>query len=141
MDTERRAPSEAGFTMIEVLIAMVLLAVGLLALEAVGIGAARLNARAERQSAYVARATGQMESALRDIRSVQALTAATPKSVTLPDGAVMTTDVTPSDGDGVAATHELFTVQVKVKPAAGNRVLAKDSVLLTTNTYVAPTIP
>jgi prepilin-type N-terminal cleavage/methylation domain-containing protein len=137
--TERR--SDAGFTMIEVLIAMVLLAVGLLSLEAVGIGAARLNARAERQSAYVARATGQMESALRDVRRVQALTAATPTPVTLPDGAVMTTTLTASDGDGVAATSELYTLKVKVKPAAGNTVLKKDSVLLTTNTYVAPTIP
>jgi prepilin-type N-terminal cleavage/methylation domain-containing protein len=139
--TERRERSDAGFTIIEVLIAMVLLAVGLLSLEAVGIGAARLNARAERQSAYVARATGQMESALRDVRRVQALTAATPATLTLPDGAVMTTSVKGSDGDNVAATNELYTVQVKVKPAAGNRVLRNDSVLLTTNTYVSPTLP
>ncbi len=141
MDTERRARSDAGFTMIEVLIAMVLLAVGLLSLEAVGIGAARLNARAERQSAYVARATGQMESALRDVRRVQALTAATPATVTLPDGAVMTTSVSGTDGDGVVATKELYTVQVKVKPAAATKVLKGDSVLLTTNTYVTPTLP
>ena len=51
----------AGFTLIEVMIALVILAVGLLSLEALGIGAARVNTLAEKQSRYTAAAVTGME--------------------------------------------------------------------------------
>jgi prepilin-type N-terminal cleavage/methylation domain-containing protein len=53
--------STGGFTLIEVMIAMVILAVGLLSLEALGIGAARLNTLAQKQSRYTAVAVSGME--------------------------------------------------------------------------------
>lgn len=60
---------EDGFTLIEVLVAMVILAVGLLSLEALGIGAARSIAVADRQSGYVTLASDSLESALHQLRS------------------------------------------------------------------------
>lgn len=66
-------PRDAGgFTLIEVLVALVILAVGLLALEAMSIGAAKMNARAERRSTYVAVATDTLERTLSRIRETGA---------------------------------------------------------------------
>ncbi|HVH13692.1 MAG TPA: prepilin-type N-terminal cleavage/methylation domain-containing protein [Longimicrobium sp.] len=70
----RKRPSRReGFTLIEVLIAMVILAVGLLAVEAMGIGAARLVARADRQSEFTALATADLEAALNQFRTTGAV--------------------------------------------------------------------
>ena len=63
----KAGPSE-GFTLIEVLIAMVILSVGLLGLEALGIGAARANATAERQSRHAVIAADSLESAIHQLR-------------------------------------------------------------------------
>lgn len=69
-----------GFTLIEVLVAMLILAVGLLGLEALGIGAARSLAAAENKSEIVALGTGAMERAQRTLR--QGLTASPPSAAT-----------------------------------------------------------
>ena len=69
----RRPAGREGFTLIEVLIAMVILAVGLLALESMGIGAARLVARADRESEYTALATAELEAALSRFRATGAV--------------------------------------------------------------------
>ena len=62
MTSERaRLRAEEGFTLIEVLVAMLILAVGLLGLEALGIGAARTLALAESGSELVAAGTSAME--------------------------------------------------------------------------------
>jgi prepilin-type N-terminal cleavage/methylation domain-containing protein len=61
-----------GFTLIEVLVALVILAVGLLALESLSIGAAKMNARAERRSTYVAVATDTLERTLSRLRETGA---------------------------------------------------------------------
>ena len=64
MTSERvRKLGEEGFTLVEVLAAMVILAVGLLALEALGIGAARSLALAETGNELVAAGTTAMENA------------------------------------------------------------------------------
>lgn len=74
----RRRPSRReGFTLIEVLIAMVILAVGLLALESMGIGAARMVARADRESEYTAVATAELEAALNTFRQTGTVAAST----------------------------------------------------------------
>jgi prepilin-type N-terminal cleavage/methylation domain-containing protein len=56
-----RRTGEEGFTLIEVLVAMMILAVGLLGLEALGIGAARSLTLAEAGSELVAAGTAAME--------------------------------------------------------------------------------
>lgn len=59
---------QAGFTLIEVLVAMLILAVGLLGLEALGIGAARTITRAEEQSEFTMVATRIMENRILEVR-------------------------------------------------------------------------
>jgi prepilin-type N-terminal cleavage/methylation domain-containing protein len=66
--TEQPRAGEQGFTLLEVLVAMVILALGLLGLEALGIGAARSIALADRQSTYATVASDSLESALHQLR-------------------------------------------------------------------------
>ena len=61
--------SEAGFTLIEVMAAMIILAIGLLGLQALGIGAARSVVRADRQSELAAIATATIETRQQAIRN------------------------------------------------------------------------
>lgn len=68
----RRA--ESGFTLIEVLVAMIILAVGLLGLEALGIAAARANAQAQHRTALASRATQALEDAVRQVRTAAVIT-------------------------------------------------------------------
>ncbi len=63
----------AGFSLIEVLIAMVILSVGLLALEGLSIGAARVTAHASRRSLYTEQATDVLERSLSSLREGQAV--------------------------------------------------------------------
>lgn len=67
--TESAASGTGGFTLVEVMIALVILAVGLLGLEALGIGAARMVNRSRLESQYVALATGRLERSLASIRA------------------------------------------------------------------------
>ena len=71
MTTEptRAGLGEEGFSLIEVVVAMVILAVGLLALEALGIGAARSINTANRQSELAVAATGALEARIREVRA------------------------------------------------------------------------
>ena len=70
MTTETAARlDESGFTLIEVLVAMLILAFGLLGLEALGIGAARSVAMADRQSEFATLASTSLEDALEQLRS------------------------------------------------------------------------
>jgi type IV pilus assembly protein PilV len=65
--------ASAGFSLIEVLIAMVILSVGLLALEGLSIGAARTTAHASRRSLYTEQATDALERSLSALREGQAV--------------------------------------------------------------------
>lgn len=109
--TEPRRGRRAGFTLIEVLVAMVILAIGLLALEAMGMGAARAVARAGKSSEYTALATDRLERALNTARQG---TAPAPADVTV-DGARVQTTV----GTAVSGTRTLYTVTVTVTPPTG----------------------
>lgn len=97
-----------GFTLVEVLVAMVILAVGLLALEAMGIGAARMVARADRESELTALASDRLERVLNEVDRGQ-----NPASgETSLDGSVVQTVV---NTQAVGAST-LFTVTVTVTP-------------------------
>lgn len=63
-----RLRSGDGFTLIEVLVAMVILAVGLLGLEALGIGASRMIVRAEKQSRVSTLAATHLENGRQQAR-------------------------------------------------------------------------
>jgi len=72
-DPALRAPrGNEGFTLIEVTIAMLILAVGLLSLEALGIGAARVVTLSEKQGRYATIAASTMEAMRNDIRAAPA---------------------------------------------------------------------
>lgn len=69
MRTNLKVKGEAGFTLIEVLAAMMILAIGLMGLQALGIGAARSVVRADRQSELAAIATATIETNQQAIRN------------------------------------------------------------------------
>lgn len=119
-------PDRGGFTLIEVLIAMVILAVGLLALEAMAIGASRSIAAANRMTEYTLIASQQLETVLEQARDA----AQDPQSsvTELANGTVVETDVQ-TDDQGAAGT--LYTVEVTVTPPAssvGNLALTPTTV-------------
>jgi type IV pilus modification protein PilV len=133
--TEPAARGDAGFSLIEVLIAMIILSVGLLALESLGIGAARTVRRAQVQSTYTATAADLMERTL--VRIQQA-----------PAGAIADTAFTGPSGERVfrtaanapflaspgGTTFNSWTVTVRVLPPTTLGVLAaSDSVRLVSN--------
>lgn len=64
-----RAGGTAGFTLLEVLVAMVILAIGLLSLQALGVGAARAVTSAERNTEFAATAARWMELSLDSVRA------------------------------------------------------------------------
>lgn len=125
MTSDVRAPTgREGFTLVEVLVAMVILAVGLLALEALGIGAARAVARADVQSEYTALATQRMEETLMRVR--QGLTvSSTPEVV---GTATVTTTVVPVVV--VANSRREYTVTVTVDPPANPHLKLKPVTLV-----------
>ncbi len=100
-----------GFTLVEVLVAMVILAIGLLALEALGIGAARAVARADVQSEYTALATARVEETLVRIRQGLPLNTGVLDAA---GGATVTTEVVPA----LVGGRQTFTVTVTVDPPA-----------------------
>ena len=108
-----------GFTLFEVLAAMVILAVGLLALEAMGIGAARMVVRADRQSAYTQAATDHLERVITTIEQTAANTVPNyPAIPTGPNGATITRTITRN----VVGTRTEYVVTVNVTPPVGGTV-------------------
>ena len=113
----RRSPvaGQQGFTLIEVLIALVILAVGLLALAGLGIYAVRAVAQADRNSRAATVATLYLEDALQQIRTDRR-----PPSCptnTLPSGDLVQRIVVPSTSFPVP-----WRVSVTVTPASRGRV-------------------
>ena len=102
-----------GFTLIEVLIAMVVLAVGLLALEAMAIGASRSIATANRMTEYTLIASQQLETTLERVRAGQNPVSG---AQALTNGTVVDVNVQ-TNAQGAAGT--LWTVRVTVTPPAG----------------------
>ncbi|HVG45611.1 MAG TPA: type IV pilus modification protein PilV [Longimicrobium sp.] len=139
MTTDPAPRGDAGFSLIEVLIAMIILSVGLLALESLGIGAARTVYRAKVQSTYAATATDLMERTLVRIAQTPA-TAIADTSYTGTSGERVSrtaafSSITGTTRGGVAGTTlSSWTVTVKVLPPTTLGVLAaSDSVKVVSN--------
>ena len=137
MASEPTPRPDAGFSLIEVLIAMIILSVGLLALESLGIGAARSVRRAQVQSHYSAIAQDLMERTM--VRAAQA-----------PTTAIADSSYTGSSGERVFRTATFasiagttrvgggtlsnWTITVRVLPPTSLGVLAaSDSVRMVSN--------
>ncbi|HLL46894.1 MAG TPA: prepilin-type N-terminal cleavage/methylation domain-containing protein [Longimicrobiaceae bacterium] len=131
--TTDRAPAtgEGGFTLIEVMIAMVILAVGLLGLEALGVGASRMVSRAERQGALVAVASDTLERTLSRIR-----TAASPAALPDVSHAFLTSRRDTIRVSVTGAGTRLRTVSVTAVPSPSSAVLRRaDSLRVTGNVF------
>lgn len=143
MASERASRPDAGFTLIEVLIAMVILAIGLLAVEALGIGAARSVQRARVQSAYSALASDELEQAMVTIGqaptgTIAARTYSVASGSGATSGARVTRTATSTDVSGTSPARggnlKLWTVTVSVLPPSGSTVIrTSDSVHVVSN--------
>lgn len=105
--------SQDGFTLIEVLIAMVILSVGLLGLEALGIGASRMIGRADKESRMSTLAATHLERELTRART----NPAPRSSCAVPADGVDTVCVNIASIAGVANTRR---VTVTVRPRQGS---------------------
>ena len=132
MTTDRaRRAGEDGFTLIEVLIAMVILSVGLLGLEALGVGASRMVNRAERQGALVAVASDTLERTLSRIR-----TASNPAGLPDVSQAFRTSRNDTIRVSVTGAGTRLRTVSVTAIPSPSSVVLRRaDSLRITGNVF------
>ena len=131
--TTRRPPvaGQQGFTLIEVLIALVILAVGMLALEALGIYAVRAVGQADRNSRAAAVATLYLEDALQQIRTGRVPGSCTNK--VLPGGDVVSRSVVVG-----TSSRTPSTVSVTVTPASRGKVEQPYTI---TGYGYTPTIP
>jgi prepilin-type N-terminal cleavage/methylation domain-containing protein len=131
VDTERAPRRDAGFTLIEVLFAMLILSVGLLALESMGIGAAAAVRRADVASTYSALATNELETALNEIQRTPAVVSNATR--TADGGARVFRTITTSAVAGT--TYSLYTINVRVLPPTSGAGVVKtsDSVNVTSN--------
>jgi len=137
--TEPTPRPDAGFSLIEVLIAMIILSVGLLALESLGIGAARTVRRAEVQSTYAATAQDLLEKTIVRITR-NPTTAIADTSYTGSSGervwrTASAAAIAGTTRNGVAGTTlNNWTVTVRVLPPTSLGVLAaSDSVRMVSN--------
>lgn len=103
-----------GFALAEVLVAMVILAVGLMALESLAIGAARRITMANFATEYTLIGSERMETALSAARGSGA--APITSTTTLPNGTRVDQDVTTTALGGVGGT--LYQVRITVTPGA-----------------------
>lgn len=114
----------AGFTLIEVLVAMLILAVGLLGLEALAIGAARSVNRAERLSRYAFVASDTLERTLGRIRRGDAVATGTTRFLIGNSAGPDSVRLAVSNA-AVVGANTLWTVSVTVVPSPRSRILAR----------------
>jgi len=131
VDTERAPRRDAGFTLIEVLFAMLILSIGLLALESMGIGAAAAVRRADVQSTYAALATDEMEQTLNEIQRTPPVVNS--QNRTTASGVRVFRTITTSAVAGT--TYTLYTIKVRVLPPVSGAGVVKssDSINVTSN--------
>jgi prepilin-type N-terminal cleavage/methylation domain-containing protein len=114
-----RRLSREGFTLVEVLAAMMILAVGLLALEAMAIGAARRIAAANLHTEYTMTAGEEVERALTAIRQMHPNPTALSNQRTLDNGTVVQSLI---EQQAVGTGNTLFQITVTVTPPPGGHL-------------------
>lgn len=120
---------DAGFSLIEVLIAFVILAVGLLSLEALGIGAARMVTRAERQGEFATAAADTLEGVMFRLRNDLNFTS--PSTYSL-QGATMTITATATP---VADGNTMWNMSALVVPATSKVLTPADSFRISSHVF------
>jgi type IV pilus modification protein PilV len=116
--------SQDGYTLVEVVVALVILSVGLLGLEALGIGASRMVNRAQRQSEYTEAAANLIENAMATIRNNQTPADAT----TTHQGATLALTT--------VRTGQTFRVSVKITPPTTTKLFsASDTTRITSYVF------
>ena len=125
------ARSRDGYTLIEVLIAMLILSVGLLGLESLGIGASRMIVRAEKESRASTMAATYLESGLAAAKANPTARS----SCTVPASGTDTVCVAIAAITGVSNTRR---VTVTVKPRQG---AVKVEHFAVSSTVYDPSIP
>lgn len=129
---ERRVVAGArGFTLVEVLVATLILSVGLLALESLGIAVSRSMTRAERESEWAFAAGRRAERTLDSLRS-GCLGAHAPAVVELL-GAATTADTLVREITEVAG---LYTVRLSLRPAQAAGLVRPDTFTLLADAFV-----
>lgn len=131
MISDARTANEEGFTLVEVLIAMVILAVGLLGLEALAIGAARSVSLAERQSGFAVIAADSLESAMHQLRENQMPTQFCQSDLAFGDRLSRAVD---------ASDPQLVTVTVSVLPDPDAPTARADTFRIASSLFVPVTI-
>jgi type II secretory pathway component PulJ len=120
-------PGRGGFAVLEVMIAMVLMAIAMLAIQGMGVHALRNLTRAQMQSEYAQSATRHLESVADSVR--RSLIACGTR--TRPNGA---------RGDSarvvIRGTQDRREIVVSILPAAGPNLLRPDSFHLIRDLYV-----
>lgn len=111
-DLQARVRDQGGYTLVEVVVALIILSVGLLGLEALGIGASRMVNRAQRQSEYTEAAANLLEGAIATIRNNQT---PTPGTSTHQGATLALTAVRAGD---------MWTVSVKITPPTTTRLFS-----------------
>ena len=109
----RRIGSEGGFTLIEVMVAMVILAVGLLGLQALGIGAIRAVHQGQKNTEFAVVAAAHLEEAAHKVRRGCLVSSESGNEVHSDDAVVVTRSIT--------ASGDLREITIQVAPSAARQ--------------------
>jgi prepilin-type N-terminal cleavage/methylation domain-containing protein len=125
-----RPDGRAGFSLIEIVIALLLLAVGLLGVEALGVYASRQMARAEKNTVMVAAAADTLERTVAHIRQGDAGVPPITQTYTIGSGDTVRLAVTRAlMSNTVTANTYDWTVQVSAYPLRrGTLLQRRDSI-------------
>jgi len=113
--TEPGRRPTAGFTLIEIMISLLLLAVGLLGVEALGVYASRMTARAEKQTYWMGVAADTMERTVAQIREGTLTVPPAVQRYTIGNGDTLRLEVA-NDVIANSSGSQIWTVQVSVYP-------------------------